>query len=120
MQRPTTNFSLSTMRRTLLAITVALLCAALPSPLHAEFKPEIKYAQVGDVKLAYSTRGEGEFLLTLTTRRDLGRTGRSRRRGGPGKRVEGQEFDVHEQIPRGRHGGEDRIGLSRVLHDEVR
>jgi pimeloyl-ACP methyl ester carboxylesterase len=53
------------MKRTLLAITVALLCTALPSPLHAEFKPEIKYAQVGDVKLAYYTRGEGEPLLMI-------------------------------------------------------
>jgi pimeloyl-ACP methyl ester carboxylesterase len=42
-----------------------LLCTALPSPLHAEFKPEIKYAQVGDVKLAYYTRGEGEPLLMI-------------------------------------------------------
>ena len=40
-------------------------CSALPSPLHAEFKPEIKYAQVGDVKLAYYTRGEGEPLLMI-------------------------------------------------------
>ena len=53
------------MKRTLLAITVALLCTALPSPLYAEFKPEIKYAQVGDVKLAYYTRGEGEPLLMI-------------------------------------------------------
>jgi pimeloyl-ACP methyl ester carboxylesterase len=53
------------MKRILLAISVALLCTALPSPLHAEFKPEIKYAQVGDVKLAYYTRGEGEPLLMI-------------------------------------------------------
>jgi hypothetical protein len=65
LQHPTTSFFLSTMKRTLLAITVALLCTALPSPLHAEFKPEIKYAQVGDVKLAYYTRGEGEPLLMI-------------------------------------------------------
>ena len=53
------------MRQTLLAITIALLCAGLHSPLHAEFKPEIKYAQVGDVKLAYYIRGEGEPLLMI-------------------------------------------------------
>jgi pimeloyl-ACP methyl ester carboxylesterase len=53
------------MKRTLLVITVALLCAALHSPLHAEFKPELKYAQVGDVKLAYYTRGQGEPLLMI-------------------------------------------------------
>jgi pimeloyl-ACP methyl ester carboxylesterase len=53
------------MKRTLPALTFALLCAGLPSPLHAGFKPEIKYAQVGDVKLAYYTRGEGEPLLMI-------------------------------------------------------
>jgi pimeloyl-ACP methyl ester carboxylesterase len=53
------------MKRTFPAITIALLCTALPSPLQAEFKPEIKYAQVGDVKLAYYTRGEGEPLLMI-------------------------------------------------------
>ena len=53
------------MRQALLAITIALLCAGLHSPLHAEFKPEIKYAQVGDVKLAYYIRGEGEPLLMV-------------------------------------------------------
>jgi pimeloyl-ACP methyl ester carboxylesterase len=53
------------MKRSLLLLTVVLLCAGLPSPLHAEFKPEIKYAQVGDVKLAYYTRGEGEPLLMI-------------------------------------------------------
>jgi pimeloyl-ACP methyl ester carboxylesterase len=53
------------MKYTLLTITVALLCAALPSPLHADFKPEVKYAQVGDVKLAYYIRGTGEPLLMI-------------------------------------------------------
>jgi len=53
------------MKHSLLLLTVVLLCAGLPSPLHAEFKPEIKYAQVGDVKLAYYTRGEGEPLLMI-------------------------------------------------------
>lgn len=31
----------------------------------AQTKPEIKYAQVGDVKLAYYTRGQGEPLLMI-------------------------------------------------------
>jgi pimeloyl-ACP methyl ester carboxylesterase len=53
------------MKPSLLLLTVVLLCAGLPSLLHAEFKPEIKYAQVGDVKLAYYTRGEGEPLLMI-------------------------------------------------------
>jgi len=53
------------MKHTHLAITVALLCTALSSPLHADFRPEIKYTQVGDVKLAYYTRGTGEPLLMI-------------------------------------------------------
>ena len=53
------------MKRTLPAFTIVLLCAGLLFPLRAEFKPEIKYAQVGDVKLAYYTRGEGEPLLMI-------------------------------------------------------
>jgi len=52
-------------KRTLPAFTIVLLCAGLLFPLRAEFKPEIKYAQVGDVKLAYYTRGEGEPLLMI-------------------------------------------------------
>jgi len=52
------------MKHTLLAI-IAALCAALPSPLHAGFKPEVKYAEVNDVKLAYYIRGEGEPLLMI-------------------------------------------------------
>ncbi|MBU3665522.1 MAG: hypothetical protein FGM15_06550, partial [Chthoniobacterales bacterium] len=54
------------MNRPLLLAAIALLCAAgLPSPLHADFKPEIKYAEVNDVKLAYYNRGEGEPLLMI-------------------------------------------------------
>jgi pimeloyl-ACP methyl ester carboxylesterase len=53
------------MKPTLLAITFALLCTALTSPLHADFKPEVKYAEVNDVKLAYYIRGEGEPLLMI-------------------------------------------------------
>ena len=30
-----------------------------------QIKPEIKYAQVGDVKLAYYIRGQGEPLLMI-------------------------------------------------------
>jgi len=53
------------MKHTLLAAAIALLCAGWSTPLHAEFKPEIRYAQVGEVKLAYYTRGEGEPLLMI-------------------------------------------------------
>ncbi|MEI7864400.1 MAG: alpha/beta hydrolase [Chthoniobacterales bacterium] len=53
------------MKHAPVALTVALLCAVLHSPLHADFTPEIKYAQVGDVKLAYYMRGKGDPLLLI-------------------------------------------------------
>ena len=53
------------MKRSLFLLTAILLCAGLPSPLHAESKPEVKYAQVGDIKLAYYIRGEGEPLVMI-------------------------------------------------------
>ena len=49
------------MKRTLLALSLVLLS----SSLRADFKPEIKYAEVNDVKLAYYIRGEGEPLLLI-------------------------------------------------------
>ena len=53
------------MKSTLTALTAVLLCAGFHSTLHADFKPEIKYAEVNDVKLAYYTRGEGKPLLMI-------------------------------------------------------
>ena len=50
----------------ILAIFVTAFCwAGLSTTLHADFKPEIKYAEVNDVKLAYYIRGEGEPLLLI-------------------------------------------------------
>ena len=44
----------------------AVLCTVFGSPARAEaFKPEIRYAQVGDVKLAYYIRGQGRPLLMI-------------------------------------------------------
>ena len=50
------------MKRTLLALSLVLLSNSLHA---ADFKPEIKYAEVNDVKLAYYIRGEGEPLLMI-------------------------------------------------------
>lgn len=48
------------------AAVTALLCTALGSPSRADdFKPDVKYAQVGDVKLAYYIRGEGKPLVMI-------------------------------------------------------
>lgn len=58
------------MRRTFLKLTFLALavfgfCASMSPPSHAQFKPEVKYAQVGDVKLAYYVRGTGKPLLLI-------------------------------------------------------
>ena len=53
------------MKRTLYSLLVVFLCLGLRSTLHAQFKPEVKFAQVGDVQLAYYTRGQGEPLLMI-------------------------------------------------------
>ncbi len=53
------------MKGILFSILVVLLCSGLRSTLHAQFKPEVKFAQVGDVQLAYYTRGQGEPLLMI-------------------------------------------------------
>jgi len=66
------------MRRTLLPLGLVALALTAPStsraaPLSSAFKPRVQYAQVGDVKLAYCTRGKGPPLLMvngfLSTRR---------------------------------------------------
>lgn len=58
------------MRRALLkccslALAVAGLYTSLGSAAEAAFKAEVKYAQVGDVKLAYYVRGEGKPLVMI-------------------------------------------------------
>ncbi len=52
-------------RRILLALATFIFCAGISTVVHAQEKPEIKYAQVGDVKLAYYTKGQGEPLLMI-------------------------------------------------------
>jgi pimeloyl-ACP methyl ester carboxylesterase len=51
--------------RGLAPLATALLFAGLAAPAHAGFKAEVKYAQLGDVKLAYYTRGQGDPLLMI-------------------------------------------------------
>ena len=53
-------------KRALFTILVVLLCTGLRSTLLADdFKPEVKFAEVNGVKLAYYIRGEGEPLLLI-------------------------------------------------------
>lgn len=46
-----------------LALAMVGLCAGMGSPLRAE--TDVKYAQVGDVKLGYYVRGEGKPLVMI-------------------------------------------------------
>ena len=46
-----------------LAVAAIGLCAGAGAPLRAE--PEVRYAQVGDVRLAYYVRGEGKPLVMI-------------------------------------------------------
>jgi pimeloyl-ACP methyl ester carboxylesterase len=61
------------LRRLVIAVVIVGVCVcvggALAAPASGElrppFRPEIKYAQVGDIRLAYYTRGQGEPLLMI-------------------------------------------------------
>lgn len=52
-------------KRSLLAIAVIGLFAGMVSPLEAAFRAKVRYAQVGDVKLAYYVRGQGKPLVMI-------------------------------------------------------
>jgi len=47
------------------ACTLAAIAFSQVETLRADFKPEVKYAEVNDVKLAYYIRGTGEPLLMI-------------------------------------------------------
>ena len=51
--------------RRAVAFAVAALSAGAATSAHAEFKAEVKYAQVGDIKMAYYTRGKGDPLIMI-------------------------------------------------------
>ncbi len=51
--------------RGLAALAGAALFAGLAAPAEAAFKAEVKYAQVGDIKMAYYTRGQGDPLIMI-------------------------------------------------------
>lgn len=47
------------------AFAVLMLSAGLATSAHAGFKAEVKYAQVGAIKMAYYTRGKGDPLIMI-------------------------------------------------------
>ena len=53
--------------RTLVSLVFALLLTLLGliSPAHAQFKAEVKYAHVNDVRLAYYIRGQGDPMILI-------------------------------------------------------
>ena len=46
-------------------IYAVLLCISICSPAYAQFKAEVKTIDVGNIKMAYYIRGEGEPLLMI-------------------------------------------------------
>lgn len=54
----------ATAHSTLGAVFLGLLCG-FAVPAEAAFKAEVKYAQVGDIKMAYYTRGRGDPLIMI-------------------------------------------------------
>ncbi len=55
----------NSLRLSLCAVALMGLFTFTSAPARAEFRPQVEYAQVGDVKLAYYTRGEGKPLLMI-------------------------------------------------------
>ena len=49
----------------LAAFAAVALSGGLALPAHAAFKAEVKYAEVGDIKMAYYTRGQGEPMIMI-------------------------------------------------------
>jgi len=46
-------------------ISAVLLCMVICSPVHAQFKAEVKTVNVGDIKMAYYIRGQGKPLVMI-------------------------------------------------------
>ncbi len=53
------------MRRVYFMVATLFISVSLGMPAHALEKPEIKYAQVGDVKLAYYLKGKGDPMILI-------------------------------------------------------
>lgn len=53
------------LRRTILTLAATFLVAGIVAPSEASSKVKIQFAQVGDIKMAYYTRGQGEPLFLI-------------------------------------------------------
>lgn len=55
----------SAIQRTVAALATTSIIVGCVRPALAEFRPVVRYAQVGEIKMAYYTRGEGEPLVMI-------------------------------------------------------
>ena len=53
------------MRGIYLTVAILFIFLSLSIPVQAQEKPEVKYAQVGDVKLAYYLKGQGDPMILI-------------------------------------------------------
>jgi pimeloyl-ACP methyl ester carboxylesterase len=55
------------LKRSVLLAAIVGICAGsvLAAPLQGSFKPDVNYAQVGEIRMAYYTRGKGEPLVMI-------------------------------------------------------
>lgn len=53
------------LKKYLLAIVASCICLTTSFPLFAQEKPEVKYAQVNDIKLAYYIKGQGDPMILI-------------------------------------------------------
>lgn len=53
------------LKKFFLKIAASCVFVALSTPLYAEDKPVVKFAEVNDVKLAYYTKGQGEPMIMI-------------------------------------------------------
>ncbi|MBU3549287.1 MULTISPECIES: alpha/beta fold hydrolase [unclassified Polynucleobacter] len=53
------------MRGIYLTVAILFIFLSLSIPVQAQEKPEVKYAQVGDVKLAYYLKGKGDPMILI-------------------------------------------------------
>lgn len=60
------SIATSNLMRSFYIATLALgMCAGFSSPLFAQEKPEVKFAEVNDVRLAYYIKGQGEPMILI-------------------------------------------------------
>ncbi len=65
LNSPLSVLTMALIRGICLAIATLFISLGLSIPVQAQEKPEVKYAQVGDVKLAYYLKGQGDPMILI-------------------------------------------------------